>query len=285
MVVVGRITGVEDFRRFLKEIDIKGVIFAVKPNWANANTFTSAETLDWLFSALKGRSKVIEGYSAWRNELNTGSEPKEVITPKNAKAKWQWIKEQDEWFLRFSGIGKVLAKHDVEYINVTEEVWSNRTLDADEVRDFVDSKYGVLVSQKMYGFVPTRVYELKGSTLISLNYSRRTREQVSLSTKNLFGLIPDPTRSRKWHGKNDRRLSQSIIDINKIYRSLFSPCCWINEIRELDVFVGSKNSVEADAVTAKLLGLDPEEIDYLKHAANVFGGYNKEVLTKIPKPL
>jgi hypothetical protein len=285
MVVVGRINRAEDFRHFLKKLNLKGVIFVVKPDWTNANIFTEAETLDWLFSALKGRIKVIEGYSAWRNELNTGTEPKEVITPKNAKAKWQWIKEQDEWFLKFSGIDKILAKHDVEYINVTEEVWSNRTLDADEVRDFVDSKYGVLVSRKIYDFVPTRVYELKGSTLISLNNSRRTREQVSLSTKNLFGLIPNPARYGKWRGKNDSRLSQSIVDINKIYRSLFSPCCWINEIKESDIFVGSKNSVEADAVTATLLGLDPEKIDYLRHAANVFGGYNKEVLTKIPKSL
>lgn len=285
MVVVGRVASAEDFRYFLRELNVQGVIFVVKPNWGNAHTFTSAETLDWLFSALKGRVKVIEGYTAWRNELNTGPEPREVITPRNAKAKWQWIKEQDRWFLKFSGIDKILAKHDVEYINVTEEVWSTRTLDPDEVREFVDNKYGVLVSQEMYSFVPTKIYELKGSTLISLNNSRRTREQVSLSTKNLFGLIPDPARYEKWHGKNDRRLSQSIVDINKIYRSFFSPCYWINEIKELSVFVGSKNSVEADAVTAKSMGIDPEKIDYLRHAANVFGGYDKEVLTKIPESL
>ena len=283
MVVVGRVIGAEDFGRFLKELDVRDVIFVVKPNWSNANTFTSAETLDWLFSALKGRIKVIEGYTAWRNELNTGPEPQEVITPSNAKAKWQWIKEQDRWFLRFSGIDKILAKHDVEYVNVTEEVWSNRTLAPDEVRDFVDNKYGILVRQEMYGFVPTKIYELRDSALISLNNSRRTRERVSLSTKNLFGLIPDPARYEKWHGKNDSHLSRSIVDINKIYRSIFSPCYWINEIKELGVFVGSRNSVEADAVAAKLMGIDPEKIGYLRHAANVFGGYDKEVLTKIPE--
>lgn len=285
MVVVSRVASAEDMCHFLKELDVKGVIFVVKPNWRNAYTFTSAETLDWLFFAMKGRIKLIEAYTAWRNELNTGPEPREVITPSNAKAKWQWIKEQDKWFLRFSGIDKILAKHDVEYINVTEEVWSNRTLTFDEVRDFVDNKYGILVSQEMYSFVPTKIYELRDSTLISLNNSRRTRELVSLSTKNLFGLIPDPARYGKWHGKNDSHLSRSIVDINKIYRSLFSPCYWINEIKELGVFVGSKNSVEADAVTAKLIGIDPEKIDYLRHAANVFGGYDKTVLTKIPESL
>ncbi len=282
MVVVGKVTDAKDFRRFLRELDMKGVVFVVKPNWSNAHTFTSARTLDWLFSGVEGRIKVVEGYSAWRNELNTGPEPQEVITPKNAKAKWKWIKEQDKWFLRFSGIDKILANHDVEYINVTEEIWSMRNLDADEIREFVDNKYGVLISQEMYGFVPAKVFGLKGSSFISLNNSRQTRERISLSTKNLFGLIPDPARYEKWHGKNDSRLSQSIVDINKIYRSLFSPCYWINEIKELGVLVGSKNSVEADAVTAKLIGVDAEEINYLEHAANVFGGYEKEILTKIP---
>ncbi|MDH5448255.1 MAG: DUF362 domain-containing protein [Candidatus Bathyarchaeota archaeon] len=285
MVVVGKVDSAKDFRHFLKELDVKGVVFVVKPNWSNANTFTSAETLDWLFSALKGRIKVIEGYTAWRNELNTGPEPQEVITPSNAKAKWQWIKEQDKWFLRFSGIDKILSKYDVEYINVTEEVWSNRTLNPDEVRDFVDNKYGILVRQEVYSFVPTKVYELRDSTFISLNNSRRIREHVSLSTKNLFGLIPDPARYGKWHGKNDSYLSRSIVDINKIYRSLFSPCYWINEMKELGVFVGSKNSVEADAVTAKLMGIDPGKIDYLRKVANIFGGYDEKVLTKIPKSL
>ncbi len=285
MVVVGKVNTAKDFRHFLKELDVQGIVFVIKPNWSNASTFTSAETLDWLFSALKGRIKVVEGYTVWRNELNIGSKPREVIAPSNAKAKWQWIKEQDKWFLRFSGIDKILAKYDVEYINVTEEVWSTRTLDTDEVRDFVDNKYGILVSQEMYSFVPKKIYELRDSTLISLNNSHQTLEQISLSTKNLFGLIPDPARYEKWQGKNDSRLSRSIVDINKIYRSFFSPCYWINEIKEMSIFVGSKNSVEADAVTAKLIGVDPEKIDYLRKVANIFGGYDKKVLTKIPKSL
>jgi hypothetical protein len=283
MVIVGRVAKAADFRRFLKKLEVKGLIFVVKPNWSTAHTFTSAETLDRLFTALKGRIKVVEGYTAWRNELNTGPEPQEVVTPSNAKAKWQWIRDQDAWFLSYSGIDKVLEKHSVEYTNVTEEIWSTRTLDTNEVRDFVDSKYGILVNREMYGFVPNKVYELRDSAFISLSNARRTRETVSLSTENLLGLVPDPARYEKWYGKNNSRLPRSIIDINKIYRSLFSPCYWINEVEELGVFVGSKNSVEADAVTAKLMGIDPQKIGYLRHAAQVFGGYDKKVLEKIPK--
>ncbi len=286
MVVVSKVASAEDLRRFLSELDVHGMIFVVKPNWSNAHDFTSAQTLDWLLSSLTsmGKVKVVEGYSAWRNELNTGPEPKEIVTPSNAKAKWPWIKEQDEWFLKFSGIGKVLTKHDVEYINVSEEIWSDRTLERDEVKDRVDNRYGVLVNQSMYGFVPTKIFELRDSSFISLNNSRRTREGISLSTKNLFGLIPDPARYGKWHGKDDGNLARSIVEINKIYRSLFSPCYWINEIKESSTFVGSRNSVEADAVTAKLMGVSPEGIDYLRHVAGVFGEYDKNVLDKIPKP-
>ena len=157
-----------------------------------------------------------------------------------------------------------------------------RALDPDEVRDFVDNKYGMVVNQEMYNFVPRRIYELRGSTLISLNVSRKVNGRPSLSTKNLFGLIPEPARYGKWHGRNDNKLSQNIVDINKIYRSIFSPCYWINRIKETDVFVGSRNSVESDAVTAKLMGLDPDDIDYLRRTSNIFGGYDKNILKTIP---
>jgi hypothetical protein len=285
VVVVGKVAGAADLSRFLEELDIQGTIFVVKPNWSNARDFTSAQTLDWLFSSLQGVIKVIEGYTAWRNELNTGPKPKEVVTPSNARAKWRWIKEQDAWFLDFSGIDKVLTKHSVEYINVTEEVWSDRVLEPEEVRDLVDNRYGVLTSHEMYGFVPTKIYELRDSTLISLNNSRQIEGGISLSTENLFGLIPDPVRYLKWHGRNASRLSRSIVEINKIYRSLFSPCYWINEVKEKGAFVGSRNSVESDAVTAKLMGVDPEKVSYLKHVAGVFGGYNKKALDRIPRSL
>ncbi len=285
MVVLGRVSGLQDFHRFLSELDVKGKVFLVKPNWSNAHTYTSAETLDWLFSVLKGKVKVIEGYSPWRNEVNTGQERREVMTSSNAKAKWQWIREQDKWFLEYSGIDKVLAKYGVDYINVTEEFWSIRTLDPEEVREYVDPKYGVLVSKEMYSFMPAKIHELRGSTFISFNNSHRIRGHISLSTENLFGLIPNPARSEEWHGKSDRRLSQSVVDINKVYRSFLSPCYWINEVKDLGVFAGGKNSVEVDAVTAKLMGVDPGEIGYLRYAAKVFGGYDEKVLSRIPELL
>ena len=54
MVVVGKVESAKDLLNFLKELNVQGDVFVVKPNWSNANTFTSAETLYWLFSVLKG---------------------------------------------------------------------------------------------------------------------------------------------------------------------------------------------------------------------------------------
>jgi len=279
-IVLASTADARGFRRFMDELGVRGEGFLVKPNWSNANTYTSARTLDLLFSSLDGDKTVVEGYTAWRNELNTGPEPQDFITPRNAKKKWKWIREQDEWFLRHSGIRKVLRKHGVEYVNVTEEVWSGRVVAKEEIKRVVETNFGSVKNQEMYGFVPEKVYNLKGRALVSLNMSRRTREMMSLSTKNLFGLIPDPARYGKWHGENDSLLPQSIADINKVYRSLFEPCFWINEIRERGLLVGSENSVEADALTARIFGVDPKKIGYLQLAAEVFGGYDEAVVAR-----
>ena len=282
MVIVSKATSAEAFREFLENLKLKGAVFVVKPNWNHANAFTSAEKLDWLFSFLNGSIKIIEGYSPWRNELNIQLKLQDIISPANAKMKWQWIKEQDKWFLEYSGIDKVLSKHRVEYINVTEEFWSMNTLDPDELRDIIDSKYGVLVNQEMYNFLPSKIYALRGSTIISFNSSYDLDDHIPLSTNNLFSLIPDPIRHKKWCGRNLSRFSQSVVDINKIYRGVFSPSYWINEIMGKDVFIASNNSIEADAVTAILMGYDVKKINYLSHAAKVFGDYDHKILNNIP---
>ena len=266
-------------------MQIQGKGFIIKPNWSNANTYTSARTLEFLFGSLDGKKTVIEGYTAWRNQLNTGPEPTDFITPKNARRRWKWIKEQDTWFLEYSGIMKVLRKYNVEYVNITEEVWSNRIVDVEEIRDLVEGKFGSVANQEMYAFVPQKICSLKEYTLISLNLSRETRELLSLSTKNIFGLIPDPARYGKWHGENDALLPQSIVDINKIYRSLFKTCFWINELKDRNLLVGSKSSVQADAATANIMGVDPSKIEYLKLAGKIFGEYDKSLLAKIPSNL
>jgi len=283
--VYAKVANLNDMQRFLKQLKIRGKGFVIKPNWSNANMFTSAKTLDLLLSCLDGDKTVIEGYTAWRNRLNTGTEPQDFITPRNAKTKWRWIKEQDTWFLKYSGVEAVLIKHRVEYVNVTEEVWSGRAVAKEKVKRIVERKFEPVRNEEIYSFVPEKIYNLRDRALISVNLSRKTREMMSLSTKNLFGLIPDPARYGKWHGENDTLLPQSIVDINKAYRCLFKPCFWINEIRDRSLLVGSENSVLADAITAKIIGVNPKRIEYLQLASKVFGGYEETSITKSLKEL
>jgi hypothetical protein len=44
---------------------------------------------------------------------------------------------------------------------------------------------------------------------------------ASFTMKNLFGMIPDPLRPW-WHGPNGNRIAKNIVDINKVYHSLFN---------------------------------------------------------------
>lgn len=280
--VLYRVKDLDDFRGFIDEIGVDGEGYVIKPNWGSASIYTRAETLKLFFEGLKGEKVVIEGYTAWRNSLNTGPDPVNVITSRNAKAMWEWIREQDRWFLEYAGVKELLERYHVEYVNVTEEVWSDRIADPRTIRELVEEKFRPVKREEIYSFIPKRIFDLRDHTLISLNKSRRTIEVASLSIKNLFGLIPDPSRLAKWHGKGDRHLAQSIIDINKVYRSLFKEILWINEVEELNLFIGGRNSVEADSITAKILGLNPEIIGYLSLAEEIFGGYDKKVLERIP---
>jgi hypothetical protein len=66
--------------------------------------------------------------------------------------------------------------------------------------------------------VPEKLFNLKNSTFISF---ARMKMYASFTIKNLFGMIPDPLRPF-WHGPQNSTITQSIIDINKIYHALFN---------------------------------------------------------------
>ncbi len=189
----------------------------------------------------------------------------------------------------------MLEKHGVEYLNVTEEVWANRTVEPDTINKIV--KFQPVQVEEMYSQVPIRLYDMRGGTFLSLAKYRLNHEPivVSLSLKNLFGMIPGPGRSR-FHGRNDIRLDQSIVDINKIYRSLFNVKGMVDAVYTASIglvreeaikphikkneglLLGSENCVRLDAFVAALEGKNPEEIGYLKLAAKHFGGWDEAEL-------
>ncbi|MDI7250732.1 MAG: DUF362 domain-containing protein [Bacillota bacterium] len=250
-VVLAEVRDAEGFARVIQEIGIRAgsdrPVFLIKPAWFSPHraNFTGARELDLLLSCLPpGRRIVVEGYSGARNF--GGRE----ITPENAYDNWDWIREQDRAFRDRTGISEVLARHEAEYVNVTEEVWQGRVAPAESVREAVRRAYGprggaragaviprsdrhpaqgsggepgmeqllepAVAQEELFGVVPRCLFELRGSVLISL----AKLKTGSWSLKNLFGLIPDPLRSR-WHGEGGRMLGRSIVDIAAIYRALF----------------------------------------------------------------
>jgi len=86
------------------------------------------------------------------------------------------------------------------------------------VKGIVESRFAPVQEGRLYGMVPRRLYELRGSKFISL---ARMKQYTTFTLKNLFGMIVDPMRPW-WHSRNNSRIARSIVDVNKVYVSLFN---------------------------------------------------------------
>jgi uncharacterized protein (DUF362 family) len=163
---------------------------------------------------------------------------------------WEQIRKEDKAFLDEYGFSDLFKEFNVEYVNVTEEVWSGRAADPAQVKGLVESRFSPVQVERLYGIVPKRFYDLRGSTFISL---ARWKNSASFTLKNMFGLIPDPMRSW-WHGPKNSRIARSIVDVNKVYRALFNVygiCEALNTLavpssegKFEDLYTGSYNIVE-----------------------------------------
>ncbi len=258
----------------------------IKPNWGTVECYSEAEVLDWTLAAIPGEKMVIESHGWARNEdtlLNTGP----------VKLTKAYLRKSDRWFLDHSGIGKVLEKHDVEYLNLTEEIWAGRAADPALIRQAVEAKFEPVQFPEMYEKVPARLYELRGGTLLSLAKYKIVFYPlgISMAVKNLFGLIPGPSRG-KFHGSEHTYLDQSIVDINKIYHSLFAVKGIIEAAHSAghlekdgeptQVYPGggkalaSQDTVSLDAFATALYGRDPNSVGHLRLAAQTFGGWDAQ---------
>jgi len=113
-------------------------------------------------------------------------------------------------------------------------------------------------------------------------------------------MIPDPFQAW-WHGPNHSRIASSIVDINKIYRSLFNVygiCETLhtslfsnpegefesimgkyNIVRGLGVVAFGRDPVSLDAILCNLAGLDiTSNGGYIDKAGEEFGAYDREAL-------
>lgn len=228
--IILKIKHQKDMDLFVRSLNLKSKLIIIKPNWVDAlpGSHTDARILDILLTALARPAVILESYTFWRTDKNLRGEgdyfsSKEATLTAGFKH-WEFYKKQDDWFLKREGLNKVLKKHNAKYINITNEIWSKRGVDWKKIKKIVELNYNPVKNKDLYSIIPKKVFDLRGADLISFSKAKLDSAYgFTHSIKNLFGLIPDPNRSLTYHGtdKNESLLVQSIIDINKIYQSLF----------------------------------------------------------------
>lgn len=242
---IAKIRNSDELRQILIDPWLESETIIIKPNWVSKKPadFTDAKTLRTLLEALDSRIVITESHQINRslNILKEGMsftvEGKEVNWKWLLKGDgWNWINKNPNWdwfrngghwdhlkreekaFLDEQGFTDLFKEFNVTYINVTDEVWSGRIADPTEIKRLVEARFKPVKIDKLYRVVPKKLYDLRGSTFISL---ARLKMYASFTFKNMFGMIPDPVRSW-WHGPKHSRIARSIIDINKIYHSIFN---------------------------------------------------------------
>lgn len=230
-VIAKKISSKSDFGKLIESLNLVGETILVKPNWVGAylGGYTDAKVIDLLLSSLKGKRVIfIESYSFWRTDKKWNGKgdyfSSKEGTLETGKQHWNFFKKMDRWFLKETGIGDVLRKYNAQYLNITNEIWKGNIAKPQEIAALVESKFSPVAVNDMYGIVPQVLFELKGSPLISFAKAKiDSAYGLSASIKNIFGLIPDPTRYEKYHGGDaEKLLSGSIVDVHKIYQSLFN---------------------------------------------------------------
>jgi uncharacterized protein (DUF362 family) len=262
----------------------------IKPNWVSSNPgeYTEPEILDWLLDALPNQKKIIvESYTPWRglkfaeDDDHTG----QGVTLAGGKKYWDYYKKQDEHFLKTTGIAVVLQKHKAEYVNITNEVWNGNCVEPEIIKNIVTNKGKSVKWQELYSYIPQKLFAIRESvTLISLSKIKVEESipviYISMSIKNLFGLIPHPSRWIPFHGEDHTPVPEVIKDIYSIYTSVFENSLWITEgIKTLVrnycepnqkiiahqnlLFIG-KDAQKVDSEACEAVGLDPKRVVYLK---------------------
>jgi len=277
----------ESFIAMIEELNLKSPV-VIKPNWGYSVVYTEADILDWTLKAIDGDALVTESYG-WARCRKAVEEKKYGSFSRDA------LRKADKWFLRYSGIDKILKKHGVEYLNITEEVWAKRVVDDATINSIVEDSYSPLYMTELAACVPQRLYDLSDGTFMNLSKLKFMGEDIviSLTTKNLFGMIPGPDRGM-FHGEMNKAMNPSIVDMNKIYRSLFKTKGVVEGVftasrgMSLDpqvyknpgVLWTCEDTLELDAVVSAHVGIDPHDVGYLKLAAQNFGEWTEEAVSQ-----
>ena len=296
-MITGHVNDVESMRRFIEECGLSpSDKYVVKPNWFFQGTgfYTDPRTLRLLLECLDNVT-VIESYTYQRNDGTR------TITPENGKKNWDWIREQDAKFLHTTGFDYLFKEFGVEYVNLTEEVWSGRIANPQNIQKSVEAEFSPVLRRGLYEQVPECIYAMRGRKLISFAKLKQQRvNRVSATLKNVFGNIVDPNRMG-WHGSKDSELARSIVDVNKVYASIFKvlglceaiftavqyrkggryPVPWgfrYDVTENLGFAVFGDRLVDVDAYLTQSCGIDPNKVEHVRMAADEFGKWATGVI-------
>ncbi|MDR3619320.1 MAG: hypothetical protein P4L85_08215 [Paludisphaera borealis] len=186
--------------------------YLVKVTWHGyaPGTYTGPAALDLLLGALPGRAVLLEGHTSSRN-VGGGDFDWETDAARHRA----WIRQQDVEFLRRTGLADVIARHEAQYLNVTEAWWDGACAPGDDVRAALGGV--ALLHPELADFVPAALMDVRGTPLISF---ARFKGPTRLGISNLFGLIPRPLRT-EWHGPDITHFASVCCDLARIYGSLF----------------------------------------------------------------
>ena len=301
IIIADKIYNKKEFNTFLSEININPP-FIVKPNWISEDYghYTDPKVLKWLLQFLSSQGQVVltESYSA-RNSINLPITGYKKLNEQDIKK----IRESERNFLIRTGIHSLLQELDIEYVNVTEEVLEQRIVDPDLVRKEVSALYEPIFKTEFYSFVPEKLYKLREGTFLNL---AKFKIFFSMCVKNIFGMIPEYVGygSRyHYHGKDDKNLADNIIDINKVYRTLFNVVGIVEGVKTLtcnrrgtskpykakfgyEYYVSENNGLIyfgnethwLDAFIHQQSGKNPNQTEHLSKAADVFGKWSPKML-------
>ncbi len=325
-ITIAKVSNSDELKQIMSDPWLESETIIIKPNWVSAapGAFIDSKTMRMMLETIDSHIVVTESHTHSFNllekEMSFTIGDKEVnwewfITDEGwnwfiENPDWGWFKEgywdqlkkMDKAFLDEYGFTDLFKEFDVSYINVTDEIWNEMIADPTEVKRLVESRFKPVQIDKLYTMVPKKLYDLRGSTFISF---AKLKHYASFTIKNIFGMIPDPMRPW-WHGLKNSRIVSSIIDINKIYHSLFNVygiCEALNttsfphpEGKFEDLFMGKYNIKEGFGVVAfgrHLVSLDAfllnltdqwtkvvEKINRLpiNIAQEEFGAYDRENL-------
>jgi len=301
-LVIDDVHSQEEFFDFMSSLQLRKP-FTVKPNWicGDYGHFTDPQILEWTLRFLheQGKIVVVESYSGRNMMALPDVKPGLRFSEDEIKL----VRKSEEDFLRTTGTKNVIDELGIEYVNVAEEVLEKRTVDKETVRELVEQKHPPVSRDELYGFLPEKLYALRTGTFISL---AKFKVLFTMCTKNMFGLIPEHVGYGPrvaYHGKADGNLSQSIVDINKIYRSIFDVVGMVEGVNSLSYHIGGKRGKHKsvfgyrygvlenkgliyycddplwlDAFVHQHCGRDPMKEEHLQLASMMFGRWPHKLI-------